>query len=244
MPVLFDKASGSAIGFPNSNSTDATASGRAFFQGNASNAVPVSQLPAPVQASLPVEIRSTPFSTATQILRTAVATTIADPIAGNPASLIPQMVTADYLAASAPTGMVLGVNQPRMDGWRFNLGANIITITSGRADTNVFHAPLRASYSIARTGTEIFLDAPVAYVSVAGVGVFQGSAGIGIRQRVMSGPNFEWNITPAFRWGMAGSQAYTRGSAAVGASVSSDFRFQLPASYTLAVTNTIAYNQA
>jgi len=216
---------------------------RSYFQGDASVAVPVSALPASVQAALPPEIRNAPILTATAIAQSAVRFTISDPVAGNPSALIPQMVAADYLAGSAPSGGLLGVNQPRAAGWRFSLGANIITTTQGGADTRVFTAPLRASYYVASTGSEIFLDAPMSLVDISGTNVFQGSTAIGLRQRVLTGQNFEWNVTPAFRWGLAGSESYGRGSQAVGGSVTSDFRYALSPTYTLAMTNTVAYYQ-
>ena len=245
--ILVNPITGAAIAIPAATAGGAVNNTRAFFQGDTSVTVPVSSLPASVLASLPAAQRaallSAPVLTPTSILQSAVQNTISDPIAGNPTALIPQMVASDFIAGSAPTGGLLGVNQPRADGWRFNIGANIIATTGGGADTRVFTAPLRASYYLGRTGTEIFLDAPMAFVDVGGTNVFQGSAGVGIRQRVLTGARFEWNITPAFRWGVAGSQDIGRGSQAVGASGTSDFRFALSPIYTLAITNTIAYYQ-
>jgi hypothetical protein len=243
IPIIQDPRTGQAVAFPSSNASVATANVRAFFQGDANNGVPVSSLPASVQAQLPAVLQNAPILTATQIVQSAVATSISDPVAGNPLSLLPMMVAADYLAASAPSGGMLGVNQPRTGGWRFNVGVNANLSTAGGADTQQLSAPLRASYYMARTGTEIFLDAPVSWVSVSSVDLFQGSTGVGVRQRLLSGASYEWNATLGGRWGIAGSQAYGRGSAAIGGSISSDLRFALPASYTLAITNTIAYYQ-
>jgi hypothetical protein len=243
IPVVQDPATGAAIAFPNNTSTAAVSNVRAFFQGQPNNGVPVSQLPASVQAALPAVVRNAPVLSVTQILQSAVATATSDPVAGNPTALLPSMVAADYLAASAPSGGLLGVNQPRAGGWRFNIGMNVNLATGGDADTQQISSPLRASYYFARTATEVFLDAPISWVSVSSVDLFQGSAGIGVRQRVLSGSGYEWNVTGGARWGIAGSQAYGRGSAAIGGSLSSDLRFALPASYTLAITNTIAYYQ-
>lgn len=243
IPIIQDPATGQAIAFPSATSASATSNVRAFFQGQASNGVPVSQLSASVRALLPASLVNAPPLTATQIVQSAVATSISDPVAGNPLSLLPMMVAADYLAASAPSGGMLGVNQPRTGGWRFNIGLNANLATGGNADTQQISAPLRASYYMARTATEIFLDAPISWVSISSVDLFQGSAGLGVRQRLLSGARYEWNATLGARWGIAGSQAYGRGSAAIGGSISSDFRFALPASYTLAITNTVAYYQ-
>ena len=241
--VVVNPSTGQAVAIPAATAGGAVSNVRSFFQGDSSVAVPVSSLPASVLAALPAEIRNAPILTPTAIAQSAVRFTISDPVAGNPTALIPQMVAADYLAASAPSGQLLGVNQPRESGWRFSIGANITTTTGGGADTRVFTAPLRGSYYMASTGTEIFLDAPMSFVDVSGTNVFQGSAGIGVRQRLMSGQNYEWNVTPAFRWGIAGSGNYGRGSQAVGGSISSDFRYALTPIYTLAMTNTIAYYQ-
>jgi len=182
--ILVNPITGAAIAVPAQTAGGAINNTRSFFQGNTSVAVPVSSLPASVLAGLPAAQRaallSAPFLTVTSILQSAVQNTISDPIAGNPTALIPQMVASDFIAGSAPTGGLLGVNQPRADGWRFNIGANIITTTGGGADTRVFTAPLRASYYFGRTGTEIFLDAPMAFVDVGGTNVFQGSAGVGV----------------------------------------------------------------
>ena len=243
IPVIQDPATGQAIAFPSANSTAAINNVNAFFRGQPNNGVPVSQLPASVLAQLPAVVRNAPVLGASQILQSAVATTISDPVAGNPTSLLPSMVAANYLAASAPSGGLLGVNQPRTNGWRFNVGVNVNLATSGGADTQQISAPLRASYYMARTATEIFLDAPLTWASITSIDVFQGSAGLGVRQRLLSGSNYEWNATIGARWGIAGSQAYGRGSAAIGGSISSDFRVSLPANYTLAITNTAAYCQ-
>ena len=241
--VLVNPSTGQAVAIPAQTAGGAVNNVRSFFEGNTSVAVPVSSLPPEILAQLPAELRNAPVLTPTAIAQSAVFRTISDPVAGNPTALMPQMVAADFLAASAPLGALLGVNQPRADGWRFGFGANITTTTGGGADTRVFSAPLRASYYLARSGTEIFLDAPVAFVDVSGTNVFQGSTAIGVRQRVLSGTNYEWNLTPSFRWGLAGSEKYGRGSQAVGASFSSDFRYALTPAYTLAITNTIAYYQ-
>lgn len=241
--VLVNPSTGQAVAITAATAGSAVNNVRAFFQGDTSVATPVSSLPASVLAQLPAAVRTAPTLTANAIAQSAVRFTISDPIAGNPSALIPQMVAADYLAGSAPSGGLLGVNQPREAGWRFSLGANIIATTQGGADTRVFTAPLRGSYYIASTGSEIFLDAPMSFVDVSGTSVFQGSTAIGLRQKVLSGQNFEWNVTPAFRWGIAGSESFGRGSQAVGGSVTSDFRYALSPTYTLAMTNTIAYYQ-
>ncbi len=239
--VLVNPTTGEASAIPGATAAGAVNNVRSFFQGNSNVAVPVASLPESVRAALPAAVRAAPFLTPTAFVQTAVRNTISDPVAGNPSALMPQMVTADYLAGSAPSGELLGVNQPRASGWRFNLGASIIATTGGRADTRVFSAPLRGSYYMAGSATEIFLDAPMSYVDVSGTSVFQGSVGVGVRQRLLSGPRYEWNVTPAFRWGLAGSEAYGRGSQALGGSLTSDFRVALGANYTLGVTNTFAY---
>lgn len=243
IPVVQDPATGQAVAFPSTNSSAAIANVNAFFRGQPNNGVPVSQLPASVQAALPAVVRNAPILGASQILQSAVATSISDPVAGNPTSLLPSMVAADYLAASAPSGGLLGVNQPRANGWRFNVGVNVNLATSSAAETQQISAPLRASYYFARTATEVFLDAPISWVSISSTDLFQGSTGVGVRQRLLSGASYEWNATIGARWGIAGSEAYGRGSAAIGGSISSDFRIALPASYTLAITNTAAYYQ-
>lgn len=243
IPVVQDPATGQAIAFPSGNSSAAISNVNAFFRGQPNNGVPVSQLPPSVQAALPPVVRNAAPLTVTQILQSAVATAISDPVAGNPMSLLPMMAAADYLAASAPSGGLLGVNQPRTAGWRFNVGVNVNLATSTNAESQQISAPLRASYYFARTATEVFLDAPISWVSISSVDLFQGSAGIGVRQRVLSGAGYEWNVTGGVRWGIAGSEAYGRGSAAIGGSLSSDIRFALPANYTLAITNTVAYYQ-
>lgn len=116
IPVVQDPATGRAIAFPSTNSTAAINNVNAFFRGQPNNGVPVSQLPAPVQAALPAVVRNAPILGPSQILQSAVATSSSDPVAGNPTSLLPSMVAADYLAASAPSGGLLGVNQPRTAG--------------------------------------------------------------------------------------------------------------------------------
>ncbi len=243
IPIVQDPASGRAVAFPNTTSTAAVANVRAFFQGQPNSGVPVSQLPASVQAALPATIRNAPTLAPSQILQSAVAIGLSDPVAGNPMSLLPMMAAADYLAASAPSGGMLGLNQPRSGGWRVSVGVNVNLATSSSAESQSISAPLRASYYIPRSATEIFLDAPIGWVSISSVDLFQGSAGLGVRQRVLSGTGYEWNVTGGMRWGIAGSEAYGRGSAAAGGSLSSDLRLALPASYTLAITNTFAYYQ-
>lgn len=216
---------------------------RNFFQGAVTSGDVIASLPESVRATLSPDVQNALRASLTTVLQTAVATTISDPVAGNPSALMPQMVAADYLAGMAPSGSLLGVNEARAGGFHFSGGLNILATSSGGADTRVLSAPLRVSYYIPRTATEIFLDAPMSYADIGGTSVFQGSVGIGVRQRVWHGERFEWNLTPAYRTGIAGSESYGRGSLALGVSLTSDLRFSLPADYTFAITNTAAYYQ-
>jgi len=214
-----------------------------FFSGAANTGDPVSALPPEVRATLPVEVQNALKATYTDILQAAVQQTLYDPIAGNPSALMPQMVTADFTAGVSPPGQLLGVNQPRAAGWYFSAGFNLNTTTGGGFDTDIYTAPLHASYYVPSTATEFFIDAPIAYGETSGTGYVQASSGFGVRQRVWHGTNFEWNVTPAVRTGIAGSESIGRGSLAVGGSLTSDLRLALPGDYTLSIGNTAAYYQ-
>jgi hypothetical protein len=216
---------------------------RQFFSGAVTSGDPISALPAEVRATLPAEVQNSIRATLTQVVQEAVATTIYDPIAGNPTALMPQMVASDFLAGTAPSGALLGTDTTRPDGFRFSVGAFYTGSTSGQFDVDAVTLPLRASYYNAANGTEVFLDVPIAYYETEGAHHYQGSAGLGVRQVVLRRPGLEWALTPVLRYGIAGSKNLGRGSQAVGGSVTSDLRIGLPSDFTLAIGNTVAYYQ-
>lgn len=167
-----------------------------------------------------------------------VATTTTDPVGGSPTSLLGQSIAADFGAGTLPPGD-LGTFGPRGAGWHFGGGFEY-TAQQGQG-TNSYALPLAVSYTFGHDGPELFLNAPLSINSLGGSESYMGSGALGLRVPVIRGEALRWAVSPAFRYGAAGSYDSGSVAASYGPSITSDLRFALPRGLTLGIGNTYAH---
>ncbi|MFC7609064.1 hypothetical protein [Teichococcus aestuarii] len=175
-----------------------------------------------------------------QIAKAVVSTTTADPVAGNPGSLLGQSVMADYAVATRLPGD-LGDMTPRAAGWHFGAGVNFNSQSTRDFDTNVYQLPLTASYAFRQDGPEVFFNLPLSITETGGAVSYIGSGSLGVRLPVVTTPELRWAVTPAARWGAAGSEEIGAVGMVWGGSITSDLRIGLPGQLTLGVANGFGY---
>jgi hypothetical protein len=178
----------------------------------------------------------------TALRQLVVSTTRRDPVAGHPLSLVGQMAAADFRAATTPIGARPTGTIDRPAGWRFSIGAAYASTSSG-LDNRFYSVPVAASYAFSPNGIELFADAPLSTADQGGAQYYQGSLGVGVRVPVLSSDSAQWTIVPQFRAGAAGSDELGTGGYVLGGSVTSDFRMNIGAGYSIQVGNTFAYNE-
>ncbi|MGY4802458.1 hypothetical protein [Teichococcus aerofrigidensis] len=168
-----------------------------------------------------------------------VARTLKDPIAGNPGSLLGQSIAASHAAGIQPPGD-LGTLAPRAAGWHFGSGFEFQSQRVG-GTARAYGLPLAASYTFGADGPEAYLSLPLALNELEGARAYMGSAALGLRIPLIRGEAVRWALSPAYRYGAAGSYDSGNVAAAHGPSLTSDLRLALPAGLTLGIGNTYAY---
>ncbi len=177
-----------------------------------------------------------------QLQQAAVRSTRYDPVANNPSSLLGQMATADFTAGTTPLNSLPGL-APRSPGWRFGTGASgFATIGAGHYNTQAQTVPLNAAYTFEQFGgIEVFANAPLSRYNIAGSESYQAAVGAGVRVPLLRGPDLSWAITPALRYGVAGSNQIGTGGSILGGSLSSDLRLALPQGFALQLGTMLGY---
>jgi hypothetical protein len=165
---------------------------RDYFRGTAASGDPISSLPADVRAQLPIDVQNSVRASLTNILQAAVARTVYDPIAGNPTALLPTMAASDFSAGTFPAfGNIPGIGERREQGFTFSLGLTGATTTRGNLDVSSITVPVRVGYNFGATGTEVFLDGSFSGYDTDGTRYYQGTVGIGVRQRILASAAFD-----------------------------------------------------
>jgi hypothetical protein len=177
-----------------------------------------------------------------EIVRSIVANSTADPVAGNPASLLSQSVAADFAAGTQPAGDI-GDMGPREAGWHFSLGTATLRQEARQFDTEAYSLPLGVSYTFGEDGLEVFFNAPLAMTETSGAHSYMGSAGLGLRVPVIRAEALRWSLSPAIRYGAAGSTEIGAVGSVLGFSATSDLRVALPHGLVLGIGNGIGHYQ-
>lgn len=167
-------------------------------------------------------------------------TTGSDPVSGSPASLLGQSAMADYWAGTLPPGD-LGGMAPREAGWHFGGGFEYLRPPGDGRWLESYSLPLAASYTFGQDGLEAFFSAPVAISDLGGSHSYMGSGALGLRVPVVRQPEVRWFVSPAFRYGAAGSEDSGSVGASYGPSLTSDLRLALPGSVTLGIGNSVSH---
>ena len=130
----------------------------------------------------------------TQLLKAGIETTGIDPAAGNPDSLMANMVAADFDNASAANSST----QKSGRGIGFSAGRSTI---DGH-EKNMLTLPLSYTHYFEKPGYQLRVNAPLSYVETDQSKAYKASVGAALRIPISQ--NF--SITPAFRTGIVTSK--------------------------------------
>lgn len=164
------------------------------------------------------------------IARTAVRTTPVDPVAGNPTSLLGQMVAADFnRALGAALGMRFGM------GLGVGLGFGQFNARGG-IRTNATTIPINWTFELSPQD-ELEIDAPITWIETGGANAYTGQLGLMWRRQM----NPDWILQPALRIGGVNSNDFGTSSGLYQFGITSTYRFALPWNLRMIVANQISH---
>lgn len=161
----------------------------------------------------------------------------ADPIAGNPNSLMSQMVANDFDNGFSNHTTNVGPASGEKSSNLIGIGARFSSIRQGGTSNNNFTIPF--SYTIRADidpRRQLMFNLPVSYTQVEGTKAVATGLGVGYRFPM----NDNWTLTPALNYGIAGSRDLGALGHALGASVASTYIFAKP-NFDIAIGNMIGY---
>ncbi|HVT34991.1 MAG TPA: hypothetical protein VHE37_05385, partial [Nevskiaceae bacterium] len=147
-----------------------------------------------------------------------------DPVAGNPNSLMAQMVGADFAVATD----ALGAGKEGFGGGAsdtrnlFGASVRFGRYTQNNFDATVLQLPLSYTHLMDAPGYALSFDLPLTYVDNNGAKSGSASLGVGLRVPVAE----RWSLIPAVRVGVVASADLGAGSLMYSGGVTSDY--QLP----------------
>lgn len=156
----------------------------------------------------------------TVMLKEMVRVSPVDPVAGNPASLMAQMGSADFATAAdsvyagESTGGQMAGNNYALVGLEFG------RYSAGGFSQNMTKLPLGWTWNLGN-GYHFKLEAPLTYSDVEGAKSGSGALGGTLRVPVLKG----WVLTPAMRIGATGSADLGAAAVMYSASLSSRYTF-------------------
>jgi hypothetical protein len=157
-----------------------------------------------------------------------LANTAADPFAGNPNSLMNQMVAGDFGHAVANA---TGASQPGA-----SVDARFGSFSGAGLTSNNIALPLGYSWRLSeRDGLD--LDVPLSFTDTNGAKSYSGNVGVLWRHRILT----NWTLQPSVRFGGVGSVDLGSAAGAWSVGLNSTLKFDLPASWQLVVANGITY---
>ena len=160
-----------------------------------------------------------------------------DPVAGNPNSLMAQMVGADFGAATGALGagkMGFGAEGSKN---LFGVAARFGRYTQNNFDATVLSVPLSYTHLLSSPGYALSFDLPLTYIDNNGAKSGSASLGVGLRIPVAE----RWSLVPALRAGVVASADLGAGSLLYSGGVTSDY--QLPSfsdKFNIGIANMIA----
>lgn len=158
-----------------------------------------------------------------RLTRELVRVSPADPIAGNPNSLMSQMVANDFFAGASP----VGDRKEEGSSGSSNLigvGARIGSFSQAGLRSNTVTIPL--SYTLRADldpRRQVGLSMPLSYTKVEGAKAFSVAPGLSYRHPI----NDDWSISPALGLGITGSSDLASAGAIASGSLSSRYIFTL-----------------
>ena len=136
----------------------------------------------------------------TQILNESARVSPVDPVAGNPISLMSDMVARDFAIGTADSFQSNAgtlANYKNISG----LGIQVGQFKTNGYTTTEYSLPLDYTYNITGTPYSLIFDMPLNYLSTEGATTYNASLGLGLRIPITP----HWSITPVLRGGMTGS---------------------------------------
>lgn len=175
-----------------------------------------------------------------QILGYLVAETPIDPVAGNPSSLMSNMVQSDFSLGSPIGGgsrLTIGTREDD-DGRRSVLGfaARFNRFTAEDRTIQSFTLPLSYAVPVTGGGRALLIDLPLTVVDTDGALSYATSLGVGFKVPVTG----RWTLTPVARIGATGSIDLGALAAIYSASLTSNYEFGA-GGWTFDIGNSVAY---
>nr|WP_325252538.1 hypothetical protein [Amylibacter sp.] len=179
----------------------------------------------------------------TDALKLKVAHTPSDPVAGNPASLMSQMVSASFSnGTDVGPSPLTGGSRARGTASYNHLG---ISLQTGRYSgpgfsANVTSLPLSYAFALDDPRWAVKINAPLNFTTINGQDYVSGSVGVGLRMPVTD----NWSLTPELRVGAVrdGNSGVT--AVLANASLMSNYRLDLKNGYGLVFGNGLTYSKS
>ena len=160
-----------------------------------------------------------------------------DPVAGNPNSLMGQMVANDFNNGFSNVATNIAPAPNEKVNNLIGIGARFTSLRQAGTNNNTFTLPL--SYTIRSDidpRRQLIFNLPVSYTEVEGAKAY--SAGFGASYRLPM--NDAWTLTPSLNYGLSGSVDLAAFGQAVGASIASTYIISKP-NYDIAIGNMVGH---
>lgn len=177
-----------------------------------------------------------------QIFKQLAEVSPVDPIAGNPNSVMSQMVANDFsLGFDDPTGASGAVNNATTGQQASNnlvgIGMRFGSFRQGDLSSQVLTLPL--SYTVRSDldpRRQLIFSMPLTQGSVEGAKTY--NAGLGVAYRLPI--NDDWTLTPSGNYAVTGSRDLGSAAPVVSAAITSNYTFDLE-KYAIAIGNMVGY---
>jgi hypothetical protein len=164
------------------------------------------------------------------LLGQLLAVSPVDPLAGNPASLLSEMVADDFAVGVDPAYNSMAPGRSFSAGLRFGRYevANIAQ--------NVFTLPLSYAYTFANYDS-LIVRLPLTYIEIQGATSYRGQLGLSYKKTIFS----RWALTPSLAYGIAGSGDLGSLGHLLSMSLTSDLRLFDNGRFSLSMGNLLGY---
>ncbi len=166
------------------------------------------------------------------LAQTAVRTSSTDPVAGNPGSLMGQMVAADYNRAMFAA---LGLGSGGGMGGGVGFGFSQFTARGG-VTSRTSGVPINWTFELSPQD-ELEVDGALSWTTTGGANAYAGQLGL-LWRRQMSA---NWTLQPALRVGVVNAPDFGASSGLYQVGITSTYRFALPWNMRMIVGNQVTH---
>jgi len=168
-----------------------------------------------------------------KILKSSVADTPYDMVAGNPNSLMSTMVDDTFQRGG---GGILGnfVSYLSPDA-----STHYFKFNGEERKARVYSLPMGKTFRF-DNGSALMFDMPVSYTDLDGSKSYQAQFGMGYMFPVIKNDSFRWNLTPGARVGAVGSEDMLSGGVLYTGNITSNIKVPVGA-FTYGMTNMVGY---